>query len=167
MSFLDRVTQAVGETLEAGKKEMDLFLRSQKIKGEIDTVETTIRGLDETIQRTKQAMADRVLVMLRDGTLTAAELQEFPETIKRVEGEIAAQRAVVAEKQTALARIKAGAATTGQPSSAPPAAEASVPPPDSAGETDRPQASAGVCPRCGAPRAPHGAFCPACGATCG
>lgn len=42
MSFLDRVTKAVGGVVDRGKQEVDQFMRIQKINGEIGQMEKKI-----------------------------------------------------------------------------------------------------------------------------
>ena len=39
MSFLDKVTKAVGDVVDKGKKDVDQFLKIQKVNGEIGAME--------------------------------------------------------------------------------------------------------------------------------
>jgi septal ring factor EnvC (AmiA/AmiB activator) len=161
MSFLDRVTKAVGETVDRGKKEMDLFLRIQKIKGEISQIEAAVRDLEAQVQQVKQAIGDKVLGLLRAGSLSSPEFQELADQIAGVERDIAAQRAVIEQKQADIERLKAEEAAAGQPPAVQPAAgpgPASGPDPTAMSPAPDP-----VCAQCGARLGPNGAFCPQCG----
>ena len=50
MSFLDRVTKAVGDVVDRGKQEVGQFVRIQKINGEIGQMEKKITEFKGQIQ---------------------------------------------------------------------------------------------------------------------
>ncbi len=186
MSFLDRVTKAVSDTVDRGKKEVDQFMRIQKVKGEITQQEQAIRDAAARAQNVKQEIGDAVIARLRTGALTDPALQQMADRVSAIESEVAAHQAVIAEKRTEIARIEAegpaaapAVAPTGGPvasPAAPPAgSSAAAAPPPLPGAAAVPAASATAppplpgsatraCPRCGA-NAPEGAAtCTACGA---
>ena len=51
MAFFDKLTKAVSETVDRGKKEVDQFMRIQKVKGDIGREEQAI--LDEARGRSR------------------------------------------------------------------------------------------------------------------
>lgn len=190
MSFLDRVTKAVSETVDRGKKEVDQFVRIQKVKGEITAAEKTIDEARNRIQQIKLRLADSTIEMLQAQTLTSPELSTFLDQLGVVDQEIAAQQAVIAKKRDEVEQIKAedegpktAPTTAAAPFVAPPpvptpadapagpaaVAEGSapvaegpaMPPPLPTAETSA--AAARVCPQCGHPVGDKAAFCGECG----
>jgi septal ring factor EnvC (AmiA/AmiB activator) len=165
MSFLDKVTKAVGDVVDKGKKDVDQFVRIQKINSEIRGIERTVADLQNQIEQAKQAAGEKAIELLRSGALVSPPLQPFVEQVQRFEGQISAERAAIAAKEADIARIKAeheaehGTATPPAPTatSVPPAAPV-VPPPIPGTATE-----AKACAQCGAPLT-GGAFCPQCGA---
>jgi hypothetical protein len=168
MSFLDKVTKAVGDVVDKGKKDVDQFVRIQRINSEIRGMERTIADLENQIAAAKQAAGDKAIELLRAGTLTAPQLQPFLEQVRGIEDQIAGQRTAIAGKESDIARIKAEheaehAAEKTATESAPVTGEGSaaarpVPPPVPGTATE-----AKVCAQCGAPLT-GGPFCPQCGA---
>jgi prefoldin subunit 5 len=171
MSFLDRVTKAVGGAVDRGKKEVDQFVRIQKINGQIGECERKIAQCKSQIQQITLDIGTHAVEMLRGGTLIAPPLQALVDQIDGVEHQIAAEKAAIAERRADIEKIKAEDAAektaTAAPESvsAPPppaadadrlAAEAAPPPPATA--------SARFCPQCGASTVGTAAFCMQCGA---
>lgn len=158
MSFLDKVTKAVGDVVDRGKAEVDQFVRIQKINGEIGEMEKKIAELKDQIQTATKSAGEKVIVLAKAGTLASPELKPFVDQITGFEQEITAQEAAVAGKKKEIDAIKAedeaakaaGAEAPAAPAPAAPAAPAA--------------ASARFCGACGASLAGAGAFCPACGA---
>jgi hypothetical protein len=184
MSFFDKVTKAVSETVDRGKKEVDQFMRIQKVKGEIGKEEEGIRAASARAQQAKQEIGDRVIGRLRAGTLDDADLQAQADRVVAIDAEIAGHQAVIAEKRAEIARIEAeGAAPPLAASPAPPApaasAEPAVPPPLPGTVPAAPPAATPpplpapeppsspvttTCSQCGAAIAASAAFCTECGA---
>jgi hypothetical protein len=187
MGFFDKVTKAVSDTVDRGKKEVDQFMRIQKIKGEVAQEEQAIRDAGARGQHVRQEIGDQVIARLRSGTLADAELQAQADRVAAIEREIGAHQAVVAEKRAEIARIEAedqsSAATGVAPASAPevppplPAAEAAVVPPPLPVAPAFAEAPAGgpaavpanpavttACPQCGATIGAGASFCTECGA---
>ena len=167
MSFLDRVTKAVGDAVDRGKKEVDQFMRIQKVNGLIGESEKKISQCEAQIQQVKLEIGEHAVQMLRAGTLTSPELQAMVEQIAATEQQIAAERAVIVEKKAEIEKIKAeddkaavvpaeGEAATAAPEGA--AAPAPPAPPTVAAAPVR------SCPQCGAPAPGSGLFCMQCGA---
>ncbi len=173
MSFLDKVTKAVGDVVDKGKKDVDQFVRIQKINAEIRGIERKIADLQNQIDQAKQVAGETAIDLLRSGALVSPQLQPFVEQVRGFEDQIAAERAGIAGKESDIARIKAehaadhvaaepGAAsvpatpTAAPPDSSAPAAAPVVPPPI-------PDAARKVCAQCGATLT-GGPFCPECGA---
>lgn len=183
MSFFDKVTKAVGDVVDKGKKDVDLFMKTQKINGEIGAIEKKIAGLRDQIKQVKADAGGRAIDMLRAGTLTSPELQTFLDQITGIEQQIGAEETAIVGKKAEAERIKAEheaehavapppvpAPAAGQPASEPPAAPPPIPaaPIASAPSTlpPVPEAAPGVgkfCMQCGA-QLTGGAFCPQCGA---
>ena len=69
MSILDRVTKAVGDVVDRGKKEVDQFVRIQKINGQIGDLEKNIGESNGQIQQIKVKIGERAIDMLQAGTL--------------------------------------------------------------------------------------------------
>lgn len=190
MSFFDKVAKAVTDTVDKGKKEVDQFMRVQKVRGEISQVEQQIQAANAEVQRVKVLVGEKAIAMLQAGTLAAPELQSLAAPLAGVEGQIAAHRAVIAEKQQEIARIEAEghtpAAPAAPPVAAPPeSAGVPVPPPPVAATPVAPPVvpplpvdvappatipppplptpAERVCGNCGAKMAAAGAFCTECG----
>lgn len=120
MSFLDRVTKAVSDTVDRGKKEVDQFVRIQKVKGEIGAAETKIAEFKTQIQQIKAQAGEKAMELLRAGTLVAPELHPMREHIDGLIQQIATEDTVIVEKKAKIEKIKAEdeaekAATVEQP----------------------------------------------------
>jgi peptidoglycan hydrolase CwlO-like protein len=154
MSFLDRVTKAVTEAVDRGKKEVDEFVRIQKINGEIGEIEKKVNGFKAQIQAIKVQIGEKAVEMMRAGDLENADLQTMMDQIAGIEQQITEQEAVIVEKKAEIEKIKAeteaakAAEEAASPAPAAPAAEA-------AGR---------FCAQCGAAVAEGAAFCAQCGA---
>lgn len=173
MSFLDKVTKAVGDVVDKGKKDVDQFVRIQKVNSEIRGIERKVADLQNQIEQARQAAGEKAIELLRSGTLVSPQLQPFLEQVRGFEDQIAAERASIAGKESDIARIKAeheaehgaeqGATSAPVTPPAPagpsaPAAAPVVPPPIPTAATE-PK----VCGQCGATLT-GGPFCPQCGA---
>jgi hypothetical protein len=189
MSFFDKVAKAVTDTVDKGKKEVDQFMRVQKVRGEISQVEQQIQAAAAEVQGIKVLVAEKAIAMLQQGTLTSPELQGLAAPLAGVESKIAAHRAVIAEKQQEIARIEAEGHAPAAPSVPPQAAAAPVPPPPvpappipappvaaapavpplpveaapAVAPPPVPTPAERACPSCGAKIAAAGAFCTECG----
>lgn len=162
MSFLDRVTKAVGEVVDRGKQEVDQFVRIQKINGEIGQIEKKIAEFKSQIQNATQQAGEKALALVRAGAIASPDLTAFVDQITVVERHIAVEEAAVAGKKKDIEAIKAeheaaAAATPVAEGRAVPSVPASQPP-------AAPAAAAGFCRACGAAIPGAGAFCPQCGA---
>ncbi len=160
MSLLDRVTKAVGDAVDRGKKEVDLFVRIQRINGEIGDLEKRIAEFKRQIQQTRQQAGERAIELLRAGALVCSDLQPFEEQAKGIEQQIAAEETAITEKRAEIEKLKAE-------HEAVKAAEDEVPavPPQPAAVA--PPTPARFCAQCGARLADSGAFCPQCGTRIG
>ena len=160
MSFLDRVSKAVSEAVDRGKREVDEFVRIQKINGEIGEIEKKINEFKAQIQAIKVQIGEKAVEMLRAGSLASPELQAMMDQIAGIEQQITEQSGVIAQKKAEIEKVKAedearkAAAAAGQPAPAP-APETPAPTPAPAGL---------FCKQCGAQVAEGAAFCPQCGA---
>jgi wobble nucleotide-excising tRNase len=150
MSFLDKVTKAVGDAVDRGKKEVDQFVRIQKINGQIVDIEKKITEFKNQIQKTKAEIGEKAVEMLRAGTFASPELQAMVDQITGIEQQIAAEQAEIAGKRAEIEKIKAEDETE---ASAP--VDAAQPQPTAA-------PAAKLCPQCGAP-AGSAPFCSQCG----
>jgi hypothetical protein len=148
MSILDKVTKAVGDVVDKGKKDLDQFMKVQKINGEIGGMETKIAGFNSQIQALKQQAGEKAIELIRAGTLASPEIQGFFEQIRGIEQQISAEETTIAERKADIEKIKAE-----------PQASAATPPPG-------PVSAGKFCPQCGAPST-GSAFCPQCGAKLG
>jgi hypothetical protein len=183
MSFFDKVTKAVSETVDRGKKEVDQFMRIQKVKGEIGKEEEGIRAATARAQQVKQEIGDEVIARLKAGTLVDAGLQAQAARVAAIDGEIDGHHAVIAEKRSEIARIEAeGTATAAAPQAPPVPAASTAPavPPPLPGPVSAPPTVAvppplpppgpapspvtTACSQCGAVIAASSAFCTECGA---
>jgi hypothetical protein len=187
MGFLDKVTKAVSDTVDRGKKEVDQFMRVQKVKGEISQVEAQVASAGARAQQVKIEIGERVIVRLRDGSLAAPELLELADRVAAIDQEIAGCQATIAEKRAAIVAIEnedepatapvappppAAQAAPPVPSAAPP--QAAVPPPLPAPAPSSapapavppplPTTAASVCPQCGRQVGAADTFCTECGA---
>lgn len=179
MGFLDKVTKAVGDVVDKGKKDVDQFLKIQKLNGEIGGFEKKIDAFKGQIDEATKQAGVKAIELLRAGTIASPELQSFVDRIVGFEQQIASEQDNIASKRAEIERVKAeheaehaAPAPPPVPTGAAPApaadilgAPAVVPPPPLP-TTAAPASSpteAKVCPQCGA-HAASGAFCGACGA---
>ena len=161
MSFLDRVTKAVGDVVDRGKQEVDQFMRIQKINGEIGQMEKKIAEFKSQIQNAKQQAGEKAIALVRAGAIASPDLTAFVDQITVVEQHIAAEDAAVAGKKKDIEAIKA----EDEAAAAAPVAEGpAVPPVPASQPPAAPAAAARLCTACGAAIAGAGAFCPQCGA---
>jgi predicted nucleic acid-binding Zn-ribbon protein len=107
MSFLDRVTKAVGDVVDRGKKEVDQFVRIQKVNGQIGEIEKKITAFKDQIQQTKVQIGEKAVEMLRAGTLASPDLRAMVDRISGLEHQIGAERAEIVEKKEEIEKIKA------------------------------------------------------------
>jgi TolA-binding protein len=194
MGFFDKVTKAVGDAVDKGKKDIDQFMRIQKINGEISASEAKVAELKTQIQQNNQEAGQKAIALVKAGRLASPDLEAFVGTLNGIEQQIAAEEATILAKKADIDRIKseheaehataAPAASASAPAvpaapATPPPTPAAVapaappplpvtPPPDGVPATPvvppRPRASA--CPQCGKPLT-GGAFCTECGAKIG
>ncbi len=163
MSILDRVTKAVGDVVDRGKKELDQFVRIQKINGQIGDLEKNIDESNGQIQQIKVKIGERAIDMLQAGTLASPEMKALLDQVSGIQQQIASSQAEITQKRADIERLKAEDKPATPPSPAvvdsaiPPPPPTEVPPPPPPPATDR------CCPQCGA-SASSGAFCPQCGA---
>jgi wobble nucleotide-excising tRNase len=149
MSFLDKVTKAVGDAVDKGKKEVDQFVRIQKINGQIGEIEKKIADFKDQIQQTKVQVGEKAVEMMRAGALASPDLQAMVDQITGIEQQIAAEQALIVEKKAEIEKIKAEDAAQAAAPTQPQAAAAAP--------------AAKFCPSCGAP-AGTAPFCSQCGA---
>jgi prefoldin subunit 5 len=161
MSILDRVTRAVGDAVDRGKKEVDQFVQIQKINGQISDLEKSITQSNGQIQQTKLKIGDVAIEMLRAGTIASPEMKVLLDQITGIEQQISSVESEIKQKRAEIEAIKSEDKAPKAPDPAvevPPAPPApSVPPV----QMDAKPASR-FCPQCGAPSA-SGGFCPQCG----
>lgn len=158
MSFLDRVTKAVGDAVDRGKKEVDHFVRIQKVNSQIGDSEKKINQSRAQIQQTMLKIGERAAEMLRAGTLASPEMQALLDQITGIEQQIAAEEAAIVEKRAEIEKIKAEANTEKSAGAATAEPPAPLPVPAAAAPAGR------FCPQCGTPAGGSGAFCTQCGA---
>jgi hypothetical protein len=152
MSILDRVTKVVGDVVDRGKKEVDQFVRIQKINSQISDLEKRIAESKGVIQQAKIKLGEMAIEMLQAGTLVSPPMKELLDQINEVlQQQIAPREAEIAQKRTEIESIRAE--DKSQASPAPIVETPSAPPP----------AQQRVCPQCGT-AASSGAFCQQCGA---
>ncbi len=151
MSFLDKVTKAVGDAVDKGKREVDQFVRIQKINGQIGDIERKIAGFRSQIQQTRTEIGERAVDMLRSGALASPDLQALADRIAGVEQQIAAEQAAIAGKRAEIETIKAEDAARADTPAAPAQPQEASPAP-----------AAKFCPHCGA-QAGTAPFCSQCG----
>ncbi len=183
MGFFDKVTKAVGDAVDKGKKDIDQFMRIQKINGEISAIEARVAEFRNGIQQNSQEAGQKAIALVRAGSLASPDLQVFVDKLAGFERQIAAEESAIAAKKADIERIKAEDAVPAAAAPAPPAvppapvpaagAPAAPPPPlpaqPSAVDAPAPPTvpplpkAAGACPQCGKPLT-GGAFCTECGA---
>jgi chromosome segregation ATPase len=152
MSLFDKVTKAVGDVVDKGKREADQFMRIQRVKGEISDLEKKVAGFKAEIEQAKAAAGARAIELLRAGTLASPDLKPFLDQIVGLEKNVTSEEADIAAKKADIEKIKA------EDEEAPAAPAADAAPPAQA------QAAAGkFCSTCGATLT-GGPFCPQCGA---
>jgi hypothetical protein len=158
MSILDRVTKAVGDVVDRGKKEVDQFVRIQKINGQIGDLERSIGESGGRIQQIKVKIGEMAIDMLQAGTLSSPEMKELLDQINGIQQQIASFETEINEKKSEIERIKAEGKSSTPPS--PAVVDPVVPPPP---PPPPPSAADRFCPKCGM-RAAAGTFCAQCGA---
>jgi len=158
MSFLDRVTKAVGDAVDRGKKEVDQFVQIQRINGQIADLEGTIKQCRERIEEATLKIGKIAVEMLRAGNLASPEMQALLDEITRIERGVGEAECQIAGKKAEIEQIRAEASTEKSPeaSAAQPQPEAPYPVPTA------PPTRA--CPQCGAEAGETGSFCSQCGA---
>jgi hypothetical protein len=155
MSILDRVSKAVGDVVDRGKKEVDQFVKIQKINSQIGDTEKNINQSKGQIQQVKLKISDMAIEMLRAGTLTSQEMQSHLDQINQIQQQIASMQAEIDLKRAEIENIKSDNKVPASPS---PAAEEPAAPPLPPQE----EAANRFCPQCGAPTR-SGSFCAQCG----
>jgi hypothetical protein len=170
------VYDAAGDVVDRGKKEVDQFMRIQKVNGQIGESEKKIAERRTQIQQFKVDIGEHAVQMLRAGTLTSPELQALVDQITGTEQQITAEEAVIAEKKAEIEKIKAedeaakaqaaAAAAVPTPAASPTVGEpAAVQRPlPAAAAPEAPACAARFCPQCRAAATGSGAFCMQCGA---
>ena len=184
MGFFDKVTKAVGDAVDKGKKDIDQFMRIQKINSEIGAIEAKVAELRAQIQQNNLEAGQKAIALVKAGSLTSPDLAAFVEKLGALEQQIAAEQAAIMAKKADIERLKAEheaehAAAAPAPAAHVPAAPSApppvpaTPPPAPAPETAAPAAppplplpTTGACPQCGKPLT-GGAFCTECGAKVG
>jgi hypothetical protein len=149
MSILDLVSKAVGDVVDRGKKEVDQFVKIQKIDSQIDDLEKNISKFRGQIQQTKVTIGKNAMEMLCAGTLVSLELSARLEKIDGIQQQISLREAEITQKKTEIENIRSEDKVDKIPS---PAAEQASPQ----------QAPGRFCPQCGVP-VQSGAFCAKCG----
>jgi len=151
MSILDRVSKAVGDVVDRGKKEVDQFVRIQKINGQIGDLEKIVGESRSQIQQIKLKIGEMAIEMLHAGTLTSQEMNALLEQIHGIQQQIASKEAEIKGKKAEIESIKTEDNAVKTPE--PPSDIPNAPPPLPDGR---------FCAQCGAP-AGSGAFCSRCG----
>ena len=154
--FFDRVSKAVTGAVDRGKREVDEFVRIQKINGEIGEVEKKVSAFQAQIQAIKVQIGEKAVEMLRAGQLASPDLQAMMDQIAGIEQQIAEQQEVIAAKKAEIEKVKAESE----------AQRAAAAQPAQPGEPAQPAAppAGRFCAQCGAQVAEGAAFCPQCGA---
>ena len=137
MSFLDKVTKAVGDVVDKGKKDVDQFLKIQKLNGEVTGFEKKIEGFKAQIDEATKQAGIKAIEMLRAGAIQSPELQAFVDQIMGFEQQIAAEQGNIAAKKDEIEKVKAeheaehaaAAPVTPPPVASAPVADAPVMPP--------------------------------------
>jgi hypothetical protein len=174
MSFFDKVTKAVGDAVDKGKKDLDQFMRIQKINGEIGAIEAKVAEYKTEVQQAKQDAGARAIELVKAGSLSCPDLQVFVEKLATIDRQIAVEQEAIAARKADIEKIKAEDAAAH--AAAVPATSPAVPPPlpvppPAAATAPAPAVpplpqAAGTCPQCGRPLT-GGAFCTECGAKIG
>ncbi len=107
MSFLDKVGKVVGDAVDKGKKDVEQFVKIQKINNEIGGMEKKIGNLERQIAETKQAAGERAIELVRSAALASPELQPFVEQVQGFAAQIDVERAAIAARRADIERIKA------------------------------------------------------------
>jgi hypothetical protein len=155
MSIFDRVTKAVGDVVDRGKKEVDQFIRIQKINSLIGDLEKKTGAAKGQIQLAKVQIGDVAIEMLRAGTLASPEMTALLDQITEIEQQIGSLEAEIGLKKAEIESVRAeGATVKGGDSVKTAEPVMDVPPP--------PPPPSRFCPQCGAP-VTTGVFCPQCG----
>jgi hypothetical protein len=154
MSILDRVTKAVGDVVDRGKKEVDQFVKIQKINGQIGDIEKNINQSKGQIQQAKLKIGDGAIEMMRAGTLTSQEMQAHLDQINQTQQQITSMQAEIDLKRAEIESIKSENKVPASPE--PVAEESAAPPPPPQPAANR------FCSQCGA-SSPSGMFCTQCG----
>ena len=107
MSFLDTIGKAVGDVVDKGKKDVEQFVKIQKINSEIGGMEKKIRDCERQIEQAKQAAGARVIELVRSQALVLPEVQPFVDQVRGFEDQVEAERAAIAAKRADIERVKA------------------------------------------------------------
>jgi hypothetical protein len=160
MSFLDKVAKAVGDAVDKGKKDVDQFIKIQKINSEIGKMEDKIAELKTQVQKSQQQAGEKAIEHFKAGTLASADLKVYADEVTGFEQQIAAEEAGIAAKKAEIEAIKSEReAEQAAPPPIPETPPAVTPPPV-------PAPGAKFCQACGA-KLTGGVFCPECGAKIG
>ena len=157
MSFLDRVTKAVGDAVDRGKKEVDQFVRIQKINNQISDIEGTISECKAKIQEHTLKIGQMAVEMLRAGKITSPEMQGLLDQITEIEQGVAKAEGEIAGKKAEIEKIKAEGEAEKPPEATAAESQPATPPPTPTASKPR------FCPQCGAAVGASGAFCTECG----
>ena len=158
MSFLDRVTKAVGDAVDRGKKEVDQFVRIQKLNSQISDIEGTISQCKVRIQEHTLKIGQMTIEMLRAGKIASPEMQGLLDQISEIEQGVAKAEDEIAGRKAEIEKIKAEGEAEKAPET--PAAESQAGSPPPIPTTPKPR----FCPQCGAQAGGSGSFCSECGA---
>lgn len=158
MSLLDRVTKAVGDVVDRGRKEVDQFVQIQRINGQIADLEGTIKQCRDRIEQATVKIGQIAVEMLRTGKIASPEMQVLLDEITRIEQGVGEAECQIAGKKAEIEQIRAEASTEKSPEA--PAAE---PQPDAPSPVPTEPATR-ACPQCGAKAGERGSFCSQCGA---
>jgi chromosome segregation ATPase len=158
MSLLDRVTKAVCDAVDRGKKEVDQFVQIQRINSQIADLEGTIKQCEDRIEQATLKIGQIAVEMLRADKIASPEMQALLDEITRIERGVGEAQCQIAGKKAEIEQIRAEGSAGQDPKA--PAAElqAATPPPTSTASATR------LCPQCGAEAVGSGAFCSQCGA---
>lgn len=156
MSILDRVTKAVGDAVDRGKKEVDQFVRIQKINSQIGELEKKADESRGQIQQAKLNIGELAISMLQAGKLASPEMNAVLDQIAGIEQRIASTLAEISRKKAEIESIKS------EDKAAKPEVPSAEAPPAPAPQPSVTPAAVRSCPQCGA-AAGSGAFCGQCG----
>ncbi len=158
MSFLDRLTKAVGDAVDRGKKEVDQFVRIQKINSQISEIEGTISQCKARIEEHTLKIGGMAVEMLRAGKISSPEMQALVDQITEIEQGIVKAESEIAGKKAEIEKIKAESEAEKPPEASAAEVQPAMPPPTPTASKPR------FCPQCGAQIGGSGAFCSECGA---